>query len=363
MSTTIKKAAPAPLCYGRYQIKLVTVDSLAAAAPNIPAAQAVRGSVWTAETSEKLVKDIKAGLYVPPLVLAGAGDESIDLSDGQQRLKAILTAYGKGNLPGDTCIPVAIDAGRTFAESFAALNQGVPVGKALAAAMGYKDSGTRDAIIRLAAHPLFGSIKWTTAQVQRTSRAEFASAALAICAGWSSPESSTKACNAWLAANAAAITPDVVTLAEDTLTAINAALAPYIAHDKDKGAEGKKARRIMADVKKKGTYMSVVAVGIESGLPMADIVAALDRDDLLTPVTMEEINKATGRKRKVTYQWAVGGGTSGSNADYIARNKVLTHAASILPDAVEVPGERKAAEDAAAALQAEAEDIAATLGI
>lgn len=363
MSTTTKKTVPAPLCYGRYQIKLVSVDSLAAAAPNIPAAQAVRGSVWSAETSNKLVEDIKAGLYVPPLVLAGAGDESIDLSDGQQRLKAILAAHAKGNLPGDICIPIAIDAGRTFSESFAALNQGVPVGKALTAAMGYKDNGTRDAIIRLAAHPLFGSIRWTTAQIQRTSRAEFASAALAICAGWSSPESSTKACNAWLAANAAAITPDVVTLAEDTLTAINTALVPYIAHDKDKGAEGKRARRILSDAKKKGTYMSVVAVAVESGLPVADIVAALDRDDLLTPVTVEEINKATGRKRKVTYQWAVGGGTSGSNADYIARNKVLAHAAAILPEAAEVPGERKAAEDAAAALQAEAEDIAASLGL
>lgn len=363
MSTTMKKAAPAPLCYGRYQIKLVTVDSLANAAPNIPAAQAVRGSVWTAETSEKLVKDIKAGLYVPPLVLAGAGDESIDLSDGQQRLKAILAAYGKGNLPGDTCIPVAIDAGRTFAESFAALNQGVPVGKALTAAMGYKDSGTRDAIIRLAAHPLFSSIKWTTTQVQRTSRAEYASSTLAICAGWASPESSTRACNAWLADNAAAITPDVVMLAEDTLTAINAALAPYVANIKGKDADGKRARRIMADMKKKGTYMTVVAVGIESGLPMADIIAALDRDDLLTPVTVEEVNRATGRRRKVTYKWEVGGGTSGANSDYIGRCKVLAHAAAAIPDAVEVPGERKAAEDAAAALQAEAEDIAATLGI
>lgn len=361
--STVKKVAPAPLAYGRYQIKLVSIESLAAAAPNIPAAQAVRGSVWTAETSSKLVEDLKAGLYVPPLVLAGAGDESIDLSDGQQRLKAILTAHAKGNLPGDICIPVAIDAGRTFAESFAALNQGVPVGKALTAAMGYKDNNTREAIIRLAAHPLFNSIRWTTVQVQRTSRAEFASSTLAICAGWASPESSTKACNAWIADNAAAITPDVVTLAEDTLTAIDKAIAPYVANIKGKDADGKRARRIMADMKKKGTFMTVVAVAIESGLPVPDIIAALDRDDLLTPVTVEEVNKATGRRRKVTYKWEVGGGTSGANSDYIGRCKVLAHAAAAIPDAVEVPGERKAAEDAAAALQAEAEDIAATLGI
>ena len=84
---------------GKYLVKAVTVRELVESAPNLPAMQRVRGSVWKPEVSSALVEDIKAGLYVPPIVLAGDVDHA-DVADGQQRLTAISAAYGKADLPG-----------------------------------------------------------------------------------------------------------------------------------------------------------------------------------------------------------------------------------------------------------------------
>lgn len=344
---------------GKYLVKSVTVKELVESAPNLPAMQRVRGSVWKPEVSTALVEDIKAGLYVPPIVLAGDVDHA-DVSDGQQRLTAITAAYGKGVLPGDCTVLVAVDAGRSFVDSFRVLNMGVPVGSSLVQAASY-DSTVTDAIIRLAAHPLFGLYRWTSTQVLRTARAEFASVALAIAAGWATPCSSTKECSAWLKKSAALIDGTAVQTAEDALEAIRVALVPYDAHAKDKGEEGKRARKVLANLRKKNLFLTAVGVALKGG-DMSDYVLLTTMDTLLAG-KVEYSATVNGRARKQYAKWSIGGGSSGAYSEYRDRLIFALARLPMVKDAVSTPTAEDDAAHAADVAESAAAELADALGI
>lgn len=341
---------------GKYLVKSVTIKELVESAPNLPAMQRVRGSVWKPEVSAALVEDIKSGLYVPPIVLAGDVDHA-DVADGQQRLTAISAAYGKGELPGDCTVLVAVDAGRSFVDSFRVLNMGVPVGSSLVQAASY-DSGVTDAIIRLAAHPLFGLYKWTSTQVLRTARAEFASVALAICAGWATPCSSTKECAAWLRKSAALIDDTAVQAAEDALESIRLALVPYDTikdvKDKARREEVKRARKILANLRKKNLFLTAVGVALKGG-DMTDYVVLTTMDSLLGEKTVYSAT-VNGRQKKMVAKWSIGGGSSGSYQEY--RDRLIV-AMDKLPRVKERMATSTAEDEAANAADAAESDAAA----
>ena len=341
---------------GKYLVKAITVKELVESAPNLPAMQRVRGSVWKPEVSTALVEDIKAGLYVPPIVLAGDVDHA-DVADGQQRLTAITAAYGKGELPGDCHILVAVDAGRSFVDSFRVLNMGVPVGSSLVQAASYESSVT-DAIIRLAAHPLFSLYRWTSTQVLRTARAEFASVALAIAAGWATPCSSTKECATWLKKSAALIDDTAVQTAEDALESIRQALVPYdqIKDIKDKARreEVKRARKILANLRKKNLFLTAVGVALKGG-DMGDYVLLTTMDALLGEKTVYSAT-VNGRQKKMVAKWSIGGGSSGSYQEY--RDRLIV-AMDKLPRVKERMATSTAEDEAAHAADAAESDAAA----
>lgn len=341
---------------GKYLVKAITVKELVESAPNLPAMQRVRGSVWKPEVSAALVEDIKSGLYVPPIVLAGDVDHA-DVADGQQRLTAITAAYGKGNLPGDCTVLVAVDAGRSFVDSFRVLNMGVPVGSSLVQAASYESSVT-DAIIRLAAHPLFSLYRWTSTQVLRTARAEFASVALAIAAGWATPCSSTKECSAWLKKSSALIDDTAVQTAEDALEAIRQALVPYDQmkdiKDKARKEEVKRARKILANLRKKNLFLTAVGVALKGG-DMADYVMLTTMDALLGEKTVYSAT-VNGRQKKLVAKWSIGGGSSGSYQEY--RDRLIV-AMDKLPRVKERMATSTAEDEAAHAADAAESDAAA----
>lgn len=341
---------------GKYLVKAVTVKELVESAPNLPAMQRVRGSVWKPETSNALVEDIKSGLYVPPIVLAGDVDHA-DVADGQQRLTAITAAYGKGDLPGDCTVLVAVDAGRSFVESFKVLNMGVPVGSSLVQAASY-DSSVTDAIIRLAAHPLFSLYRWTSTQVLRTARAEFASVALAIAAGWATPCSSTKECSAWLKKSSALIDDTAVQTAEDALESIRVALVPYDQlkdiKDKARREEVKRARKILANLRKKNLFLTAVGVALKGG-DMADYVMLTTMESLLGEKTVYSAT-VNGRQKKMVAKWSIGGGSSGSYQEY--RDRLIV-AMDKLPRVKERMSTSTAEDDAAAMADTAESDAAA----
>lgn len=348
---------------GKYLVKAVTVKELVESAPNLPAMQRVRGSVWKPEVSTALVEDIKSGLYVPPIVLAGDVDHA-DVADGQQRLTAITAAYGKGDLPGDCTVLVAVDAGRSFVDSFRVLNMGVPVGSSLVQAASY-DSSVTDAIIRLAAHPLFGLYRWTSTQVLRTARAEFASVALAIAAGWATPCSSTKECSAWLKKSAALIDQTAVQTAEDALEAIRAALVPYdqIKDIKDKARreEVKRARKILANLRKKNLFLTAVGVALKGG-DMGDYVVLTTMDSLLGEKTVYSAT-VNGRQKKMIAKWSIGGGSSGSYQEYRDRLIVAMDKLPRVKERLTTSTAEDEAAHAADAAESDAATLADALGI
>lgn len=341
---------------GKYLVKAVTVKELVESAPNLPAMQRVRGPVWKPEVSSALVEDIKSGLYVPPIVLAGDVDHA-DVSDGQQRLTAIAAAYGKGDLPGDCSVLVAVDAGRSFVESFKVLNMGVPVGSSLVQAASY-DSAVTDAIIKLAAHPLFSLYKWTSTQVLRTARAEFASVALAIAAGWATPCSSTKECSAWLKKSSALVDDTAVQTAEDILESIRKALVPYdtikAVKDKARTEEVKRARKILANMRKKNLFLTAVGVALKGG-NMDDYVVLTTMDALLGEKTTYSV-AVNGKTRKAVAKWSIGGGSSGSYQEY--RDRLIV-AMDKLPKVHERLTTSTGEDDAAALADAAESDAAA----
>ena len=123
-----------------YELSMSKAATVAAAMDKMPIYQTVRGAKqWSADKREQLVKDIAAGLYVPPIVYGWETDDDgnryMVIDDGQQRCNAIAEAVKAGTLDPETPVLIAIDNARTGSELFRVLNIGVPVGSALVTAV------------------------------------------------------------------------------------------------------------------------------------------------------------------------------------------------------------------------------------
>lgn len=342
---------------GKSTIRTTTTAKVAEMLGRLPSVQLVRGSVWDTKAADNLTADIKAGLYVPPIVLAGTLDDAT-IVDGQQRTLSISAGIKDGRLTGEELVYLAIDSGRSVEDAFAVLNIGVPVGAALVSAMEI-GGNVGSAVVDIAAHPYLSSMRWTHTQDRRTAKADFAAATLAIFAGWDSPESSVKACSSWLASNADKVTTDAVMGATACLDALQAVTSKYVTDSVIKGTGGKAARAILAQLRKKNLHMTVCGA-VYAGKAVEQAVNALQRPDLLVDTKYTGYN-ATGRKVAKTAHWSIGAGSSGSNAEYVDRLQVLLSAC----DNLHVPAPKTNADTKAAAAVADAtgEDLAAALGL
>lgn len=348
-----KTAANGRITGKTWTLRTVTIKELAALLDNLPPVQKVRGSVWTKDTAANLVDDVKAGLYVPPLVVVAA-DGKIDeaaLVDGQQRGLSLVAAWRAGLLTGDETVVLAIEQGRTVEEAFSVLNIGVPVGGALVSAMGIAGKAG-EAIVKAAAHPYFDDVRWTGVQTRRTERAAFAATAVAIFAGWIAPSSVTKDCSAWLTSNADLITDAVMEDVTVYLDQLKAATDPLVTLSKVKGKDGAPARKVLAQLRKKSMFSTTCGMAAE-GNDVSAIIAVWNRyDELLNGQEGVIVIPATGKSKERTkkVKWPEGSGSSGSADDYAKRAAVFRAAlvrAEAAPVPVEARAEARAAEDVA----------------
>ena len=305
------------------------------------------GESFDRKAAQKVLADAETAHAAAQKALAdalkkeyGASVAESKVSDGQQRLTTIRRAFDRAELTGSEIVLVAYDGGRTFSESFYSLNQSVPVGKGLTAALGMPDA-VRDAVIALAAHKYFRSQTWSRSQIAKTISADFASAALAIAAGWKSPESSSGVCSDWLRQSQKIVGRVAVAKAAKVLDALYTAMMPWeeTATGK-KGDQRTRAKEVCKLMRRKGTFI-VAFAAICAGAPAPIVVQLPRRVDLLKPVEIDG----------TVYTWQVGGGTSGSAANFENNLAVLTTAVNAAKAGL--PAEKPAAEKKADADAAE----------
>ena len=329
-----------------------TLDSVADAAGESKERKAAQKALAAAEDAHRAAQTAYNDAIKKEY---GAGAAESKVSDGQQRLTTIRRAFERGDLNGSEVVMIAYDGGRTFAESFYCLNQSVPVGKGLTAALGMPDA-IRDAVVALAAHKYFRSQAWSRSQIAKTISADFAAAALAIASGWRAPESSSTVCSEWLKQSQKLVTRAAIAKAVKTLDALYSASAPWTdAASGHKGDARTKAREVCKLLRRKGTWI-VVFAAVCSGTPAPLAVQLPRRLDLLKPVEVDG----------TVYTWQVGGGTSGSASNFSNNLHVLAAAALAakagLPAEQSAP-EKKADADAAAVAGNSAAVALATLGV
>ena len=313
-----------------YTVSMSKAETVAAALDKMPIYQTVRGAKqWSADKREQLVKDIAAGLYVPPIVYGWEVDEDgnkqMVIDDGQQRCNAIAEAVKAGTLAPDTPVLIAIDNARTGAELFRVLNIGVPVGSALVTAVSL-DGTAGQALLAIAEHKALSLIPWSAIQTGRTERAAFAATLLAVSAGWLMPESSTKACEAWLKENAEQITADVKTDALAIADKIAAALEPYAATAAgDDKKRAKVARRVLGGARKKNNFLTLCQL-VKDEYSADDALALFADSDVWTKGGKYYPTALKGGGRvKTAALIPTGGGSSGNATDTAKRFDAATY--------------------------------------
>lgn len=307
-----------------YDISISKAATVAAAMDKMPIYQTVRGAKqWSADKREQLVKDIAAGLYVPPIVYGWETDENGDrymvIDDGQQRCNAIAEAVKAGTLDSETPVLIAIDNARTGAELFRVLNIGVPVGSALVTAVSL-DGIAGQALLAIAEHRALDLVPWSAIQTGRTERAAFAATLLAIAAGWAMPESSTKACEAWLKEHAAEVDNNARVAALAMADRIAAALVPYAdtVNGEDK-KRAKVARRVLGGVRKKNNWLTLCQL-VKDDYSAEDAVALFADSEIWAKGGRYYPTAVQGGKRlKTATTIPMGGGSSGNAVDTAKR--------------------------------------------
>lgn len=324
-----------------FTVEVNSAETVAAAMDSLPIYQAIRGcDQWTQEKRDALVKDILGGLYVPPIVFAVETDPETDekrlvIIDGQQRGRAIRDAVKNGTMPKDTPIVTAVDNGRTGEDAFRVLNIGCPVGSALVTAVSL-DGTAGKALLACAEHNALSLIPWSAIQNGRTEKAAFAASALAICAGWSFVESSTKATEKWLKDNAEAVDDDAKAKALSVLDRIAAALLVLddIAKDGMHGADmfadektaakvakarAKAARRALGTVRKKNNFISLVQA-VADDYDAMDVIALFSDSLVWAKGGTYQPSREDGKGRlKKAVAIPTGAGSSGSLIDTARR--------------------------------------------
>lgn len=308
----------------KYTLEMSTASTVADGMDKLPVYQTVRGAKqWSADRRAALVDDINAGRYVPPIVYAWEtdddGERRLVIVDGQQRGAAIAEAIKAGVLSGDTPILVAIDNDRAGVDCFRSLNIGVPVGSALVTAVSL-DGVSGKALLAIAEHRALGLIPWSAIQTGRTERAAFAATLLAVAAGWSMPESSTKACEAWLKEHSGEITPEISIAAHGIADRIADALsdAATVAAGDDR-ARAKVARRLLASARRKNNWLTLCQL-VKDEYDASDALALFADSDAWSKGSTYQPTRldGKGRKREVA-TIPMGGGSSGNHIDTAAR--------------------------------------------
>ena len=327
-----------------FTVEVNNAETVAAAMDSLPIYQAIRGcDQWTQEKRNALVKDILGGLYVPPIVFAVETDaetceKRLVIIDGQQRGRAIRDAVKNGTMPKDTPIVTAVDNGRTGEDAFRVLNIGCPVGSALVTAVSL-DGTAGKALLACAEHNALSLVPWSAIQNGRTEKAAFAASVLAICAGWSFVESSTKATEKWLKDNAEAVDDDAKVKALNVLDRIAGALVVLddIAQDGTHGIDGaevfadekaaakvakaraKAARRALGTIRKKNNFISLVQA-VADDYDAMDVIALFSDSLVWTKGGTYQPSREDGKGRlKKSIAIPTGAGSSGSLIDTARR--------------------------------------------
>ena len=313
-----------------YTLEMSTAKTVAEGMDKLPVFQTIRGAEqWNTEKRERLIADINAGKYIPPIAYGYIDDEegnrALAIMDGQQRGNAIRAAVEAGTLKADTPILIAIDKMRDGAELFHVLNVGVPVGSALVTAVSL-DGGAGEALLAVAEHKALSLIPWSAIQTGRTERAAFAATLLAVSAGWLIPESSTKATEAWLKENAEQITAEVKADALNIADKIAAALAPYAetANGEDK-KRAKVARRVLGGARKKNNFLTLCQL-VKDDYCADDALALFADSDVWTKGGKYYPTALKGGGRvKTAALIPTGGGSSGNATDTAKRFDAATY--------------------------------------
>lgn len=377
-----------------FTIETNSAEMVAAAMNSLPIYQAIRGAdQWTQEKRDALISDILKGLYVPPIVFAVEVDAETDekrliIVDGQQRGRAIRDAVANGTLPKDTPIVTAVDNGRTGENAFRVLNIGCPVGSALVTAVSL-DGVAGKALLACAEHNALSLVPWSAIQNGRTEKAAFAASALAICAGWSFVESSTKATEKWLKDNAEAVDDDAKAKALSVLDRIAAALVVLddIAKDGTRGmiamqadektaakvakARAKAARRALGTIRKKNNFISLVQA-VADDYDAMDVIALFSDSLVWTKGGTYQPSREDGKGRlKKAIAIPTGAGSSGSLIDTARRFDAVKYfldgegdySRDIFADAEKDASDKAADKAAEKALRCDTSALAAALGM
>ena len=310
--------------FKNWTIETSTAATVAEGMKTLPVYQTIRGSKqWSKDKRDALIEDVRNGLYVPPIVYAwetdGEGERRLVIVDGQQRGAAIAEGVADGVLAPDTPVLIAIDNRRDGADCFRVLNVGVPVGSALVTAVSL-DGAAGKALLAVAEHRALDLVPWSAIQTGRTERAAFAATLLAVAAGWSMPESSTKVCEAWLKEHSTEINDETRTAALSIAERIAAALSGHadIVGGTDK-ARAKVARKVLAGVRRKNNWLTLCQL-VNDDYSAEDAVAlfadgvAWSKRATYQPTRLD----GKGRKRD-TATIPMGGGSSGNHIDTAAR--------------------------------------------
>lgn len=304
---------------GNAYIGTVTVAEVIDA--DLPAVQTVRGPVWPLSQTSQYIEDVVAGHYTPPLTIADDGENKV-IVDGLQRRTALAAGVRLKRIDPEMLVYVVVVETVQVDTYFQRLNIGVPVGKSLVVAAGVP---CKAAVFEVAEHPLFVNMGMSALQKQRAAHADMAIAALSIVGGWSEVTSNSKDAIKWLTDNTERITPDVISRTTDILSAIDTAAERYrafvAAHPKAK-PQTVTARGLLSDLRKKNILYTVIDA-VNQGMDATAVLAALTfRDRLDQGATYTETLK-NGKTRERRADWTVGGGSSGSNADFVQRQIVL----------------------------------------
>ena len=351
---------------------------------SMPEIQVVRGAdMWAFDKSMAFASDLAAGKYTPAPTICKATVQDDDgndkdilrVVDGQQRREALRRAVAAEKLDPNTMLDVVIVSADDADDTFRRLNIGVTVAKSIVGSCDYDDDA-RKHINVLCAHPLFAALGYSAYSRQNGIVSAVVQGAVAIVAQyvdkdgklapvWDSPSSNYTDAHKALTSHVADISVAEWGRIAAMFDGMLDALKPYAAHIAKYGKTKKEtaaARKLFSDMRKKNLFFTAVDAIGNGRMTAADVFAALTMTNTLdnykdTPYTYT-VNVA-GNKTKLSARWTVGGGSSGSNADFGQRKIILSAVVAGLTDAdrkmaLKVPGGaadgRPVKADAAAAV-------------
>lgn len=329
----------------------------------LPEIQVVRGSdMWDMEKSREFSSDLAFGKYTPAPTICkavvqdadGNDVETLLVVDGQQRREAIRRCIASGELAPETPIDVIIVSGGDADDTFRRLNIGVTVAKSIVGTMDYGQD-SRDAVNRLATHSLFGVLGFSAYSRQNGITSAMAQGVAAMVCRymdkdgnlipvWDNPSSTYGEAHNALIKHADNIPAYEWEKVNALFSDIQTALRPYVEFISRYG-KGKKetavARKLLSSLRKKNLFFTACDAIANGGSPAADVLAALTLTERLEQYgrngkPYRYTATVNGKSVKLSACWTVGGGSSGSNADFEQRRIILNVVISGMTD-----GDRK----------------------